>query len=106
MSTNTIIIVLGVLLALASFSVRETLKEQTAIARRTRIYGMLITVVLGIIPTFIFYELVLAETAATFWESIPLGLLFGLAAFEMGPFIKRAVAHLISRFSKEKQIDD
>lgn len=100
MSASVLLIVIGVLLALAVYSVRETIAQETKAKRDARILGLALASLIGIIPMGLIQTLALTSSGVTFWESAPFGLIIGVAAYEVGPAVKKAALKILGRKSE------
>lgn len=97
MSVGVLLIVIGVLLALAIYSIRETIAQPTKAKRDSRILGLVLASAIGLLPMGLIQTLALTETGVSFWESAPFGLVIGVAAYEVGPAIKKAALKILGR---------
>lgn len=101
MSVGVLLILIGVLLALAVYSVRETIAQETRAKRDARILGLILASLIGLIPMGLIQSLALTDTGVTFLESAPMGLIIGVAAYEVGPTIKKLALKVLGRKAEQ-----
>ena len=99
MSVGVLLITIGVLLALAIYSVRETIAQSTQAKRDARILGLVLASLIGLIPMGIVQSVV--TPAISFWLWLPFGLVMGVAAYEVGPAIKKLALKVLGRRADE-----